>query len=121
MSALSSLESKRVAYANVAWLSSSGIATRIIDMEDDYLVNVLRIVAGKAQVAEKYPLVQEFQKYNGIAYSNYANCLYNEYVYRKTVEAMRIENMYKTHVNHLDNFHGSRDDWNNFSTHSIYR
>jgi len=79
---LAELEDNRLKYRNIVWKSKNGIETAISNMEDDHLIHVLRNVGSKLFIAERFPLVTEFQTYNNIPYSVYADALYNEYKYR---------------------------------------
>lgn len=70
-------------YKNVVWLSSTGIETKITEMTNDYLINVLRKVAEKSLIANTLQYVEELQTYQGITYSTWLRWLYSQYLYRK--------------------------------------
>ena len=74
---------ERVEYSKVEWLSSNGVSTPIVNMTNDYLLNVLRKVTEKNIIACQLEYVEEFQKYQGLTYSNWVRFFYNEYLYRK--------------------------------------
>jgi hypothetical protein len=76
-------KAKRDLYKNVVWLSNGGKKTLISNIEDDYLLNILRKVNEKLTLAERYPQVNEFQEYEGVTYKKWSSYLYNEYLYRK--------------------------------------
>jgi hypothetical protein len=83
-------KAKRDLYKNVVWLSNSGKKTLISDIEDDYLLNILRKLNEKLTLAERYPEINEFQEYEGVTYKQWSSYLYNEYLYRK--EEVEIQN-----------------------------
>lgn len=106
MQTLNQLIEKREHYKNLSWKSSNGTNNFIIYMDDDHLVNVLRNVANKLLISQQFPLVDEFQKYNGIAYAVYADALYNEYQLRKIELQKRINmrsNLRSTYEDYVDN------------------
>lgn len=93
---------KRSLYKNINWLSSNGKKTTINNLDDDYLLNILRKVNEKLTLAERYPFIKEFQEYEGVAYKEWSSYLYNEYLYRKeeieiqnAVEDLEIEYQYQ--------------------------
>lgn len=80
---LRELNGKREEYRQVEWVSSKGTSTKVIDIDNDYLLNIIRKVHEKIQVAKAYPLITEFQTYNDISYREWSAILYNEYLWRQ--------------------------------------
>lgn len=80
---LRELNNKREEYRQVEWESSKGNRIRVIDIDNDYLLNIIRKVYEKIQVAKAYPLIEEFQFYNNISYEEWSAILYNEYLWRQ--------------------------------------
>ena len=86
-------------YAHIKW-SSSNHSIKIIDMDDNYLVNALRKVAEKEWIAGRYPQVKEFQTYNGLAYKSYGKIFYAEYKLRSLKRrAYEIKDQQKQNYN----------------------
>jgi aspartyl/asparaginyl-tRNA synthetase len=92
---LEELNSKREEYRQVEWESAKGDKTRVINIDNDYLLNIIRKVHEKIQVAKAYPLITEFQSYNDISYEEWSAILYNEYLWRE-------ENLEKEYNDYLD-------------------
>jgi hypothetical protein len=88
------LELKRREYANVKWKSANSVKVRITEIDDSHLINIMRSVSKSLTLAEHFPLVKEFQEYEGILYSQWVMYLQNEYTYRETV----VENRYNEFV-----------------------
>ena len=100
---LQQLELNRKEYINIKWKSSNGVSTRLIDVDDDYLLNIIRSVSKSLTVAEHFPQVKEFQEYNGIKYTDYQKYLQNEYLYREELIEARYQEyleyeMYKEYL-----------------------
>lgn len=89
MEKLRKLKEERRSYMQLSWESKNGVSTRIIDLTDDHLINVLRNVGQKLYLAEKFPKVVEFQEYNNVSYKTYADALYSEYLYREAIMEAR--------------------------------
>ena len=77
------LTEDREEYLDYVWVSSTGVRTKVIEMTNDYLLNVLRKVAQKSVLAQQLKYVEEFQMYEGKYYSEWCKALYTEYLYRK--------------------------------------
>lgn len=90
------LSRKREGYKNLTWLSTSGKSTKIVQMEDDYLLNVLRKCHEKLQLSNSYPFIEEFKSWNNICYKTYTECLSNEYQWRQ----VNIDNEYTEYLNY---------------------
>lgn len=87
---LKELEIKREKYSLVEWKSSSNKEggaklTLITEMEDSYLLNVLKIVYEKLQLSNAYPFIEEYKSYCDISYINWEAILINEYKYREAL------------------------------------
>lgn len=80
---LRQLQLNRMVYKNVKWRSSHNKSTRIWEMEDSHLINTMKNVAASLVAAKTFPLVEEFKSYNGTSYDNYAQFLYNEFLFRE--------------------------------------
>lgn len=74
---------ERAEYFDIQWLSSTGVYTRIVEMSDEYLLNVLSKVWQKSVKARELTYVKEFQCWNNVTYNAWVRYFYNEYLYRK--------------------------------------
>ena len=80
---LHQLQLNRMVYKDVKWLSSHNRYTRIWEMEDSYLLNVMKNVAASLVASKTFPLIEDFKSYNGTSYHNYAQFLENEFLFRE--------------------------------------
>lgn len=80
---LHQLQLNRMVYKDVKWLSSHNKTTRIWEMEDSHLINVMKNVAASLVASKTFPLIEDFKTYNGTSYHNYAQFLYNEFLFRE--------------------------------------
>jgi len=94
MNKLQELELKRKEYVNIKWKSSSGISTRIIDLDDSYLMNVMKSISKSLVLANHFPVVKEFQSYDKVKYTDYQKYLQTEYLYRQEL----VEARYKEYI-----------------------
>lgn len=76
------LKTKRESYYMVCWEDSNNKQIKIVEMDSDYLTNVLAKVHTKSVLAATYPLIDSFQQWNNIAYSVWADIIYAELQYR---------------------------------------
>jgi hypothetical protein len=86
---LRQLELKRKEYINIRWKSSSNVYICIVDVDDNYLLNIMRSVSKSLVVANHFPQVEEFQEYEGVTYSDWQKILLNEYLYREALVEQR--------------------------------
>ena len=89
-------------YKDIEWVSSSNVRTKIVDMSDDYLLNVLKKVAIKAIVAQTLEYVEEVQMYEGQTYSTWVRYFYSQYLYRKHEGIIIEENMPANNLSNQD-------------------
>lgn len=92
------LKDLRKTYSNVEWMSTGGKSSKIVEMDSDYLTNVLSIVHSKNMLAKAYPLVDSFQQWNNISYSKWCEIIYTELQYRdeSSYEEYLDNEMYKS-------------------------
>lgn len=86
---LEALEAQRKEYTHVRWKSSGGASTRIVNVDDNYLRNIMRSVSKSLVLASHYPLVDEFQSYESVKYTDWQRYLQNEYLYRDALVEKR--------------------------------
>lgn len=90
------LEKLRLTYAHLKWRSTSGIETFIYDMDDNYLINVLKKCVEKQIIAERLSFMVEAQGYETRTYKEWVTILTNEYKFRQYVmEVQIVENEVK--------------------------
>ena len=82
---LETYNANRLEYINVAWVSKNNVSTKITNLDDQYLLNVMRSVSKSLVLAEHFPEVVEFQSYEGVTYKDWQKYLTNEYLYRSEV------------------------------------
>lgn len=80
---LNRLQQNRMVYKDVKWLSTHNISTRIWEMEDSHLLNVMKNVANPINTSKLFPLIEDFKTYNDVSYHNWAQFLYNEFLFRE--------------------------------------
>jgi hypothetical protein len=110
---LAQLKEVRKGYKNLAWMNTYKKAVLITELDDEYLINVMGVVAKHMATGREFPGVEEFQNYNGVPYSTYRDALLNEYHYRE----LQQEELYKDYLDlqilehdreeYLDNFYGA--------------
>lgn len=88
MKKLDVLKTKRIEYSTVCWKSSGGVKTRIWDVDDNYLLNIMRSVSKSLTLYKDFPTA-EFSEYNGVKYTEWQRYLMNEYLYRQEVVEQR--------------------------------
>ena len=107
------LTSAREEYSHICWESKNGRLTKITDLEDSHLINIIKSVGTSAMLAEHLPQVEELKSYNGIPYTLWREYLINEYLYRAEVmeaeyeEAM--ERSYMTQLQYDRDYYDDRD------------
>lgn len=89
---LQELENAREEYKNVEWKSSGNVTIRLWNIDDSYLMNIMRSVSKSLTLAKDFPNVVEFQSYNDVAYTDWVRFLSTEYDYRAAqVEARYLD------------------------------
>ena len=98
------LREEREEYNKVEWISSRGARTKIINMSNEYLLNVLKTTCNKSIIAEQLQYVEEFQSYEGYTYCTWVRYFYNEYLYRKQ-EGIVLEDSMETESVNIEEGH----------------
>lgn len=80
---LQQLQLNRDIYKNVEWLGAHNTKTRVWEMEDSHLLNVMKKVANSINTNKLFPLIEDFKTYNDVSYHNWAQFLYNEFLFRE--------------------------------------
>lgn len=79
------LTAYREEYSHICWESKNGRLTKITDLEDSHLINIIKSVGTSAMLAEHLPQVEELKSYNGIPYTLWREYLINEYLWRNEI------------------------------------
>lgn len=79
------LTAYREEYSHICWESKNGRLTKITDLEDSHLINIIKSVGTSAMLAEYLPQVEELKSYNGIPYTLWREYLINEYLWRNEI------------------------------------
>ena len=87
---LQELASKRVEIESVRWNKKRG-GTLIVNMEDSHLLNVIKKVLESKVLADAAPWCEEIQMFEEYTYTQWLSYLKVEYLYRKTLEAYKLE------------------------------
>lgn len=102
MNALEQLKEARKEYKDVEWKSSGYAYTKLVDLDDEYLLNVMRTVSKSLDVLRNFPGVKEFQYYNNVKITDYKKWLKTEYLYRKEVKKEFYKNMSRREDEEID-------------------
>lgn len=91
---LEQLQLNRDIYKNVKWLGAHNKRTRVWEMEDSHLLNVIKNVGNSINTSKLFPLIEDFKRYDDISYHNWAQFLYNEFLFREAA----LEKQYENHL-----------------------
>ena len=87
---LQELATKRVEIENIRWNKKRG-GTLLSSMEDSHLHNVIKKVLESKVLADAAPWCEEIQMFEEYTYTQWLNFLKIEYLYRKALEAYKLE------------------------------
>ena len=91
---LQQLQVNRNVYKNVEWLGAHNTKTKMWEMEDSHLLNVIKNVGNSINTSELFPLIEDLKTYNDVSYHNWAQFLYNEFLFRERA----LEKQYENHL-----------------------
>lgn len=92
-------EQQREVHKLIYWTGSHGSTKRIWDMEDSYILNVIKNVYTSVQRARDLPFITEFQEYEGVKYETWLLWFTNEYRFRKALMNLKTEQEYQNWSN----------------------
>ena len=88
-------EQQREVHKVVYWTGSRGSTKRIWDMEDSYILNVIKSIHTSLIRARDLPFITEFQEYEGVKYETWLKWFTNEYQFRKALMNLKTEQEYQ--------------------------
>jgi len=94
MNKLKQLKEGRKKYININWISKKKIATKITDLDDNYLLNCLRVCIEKELVGKRVPAIKELNIYENLTYTKWIEYFQNEVLFRKAM----VEERYKEYI-----------------------
>lgn len=77
------LQDNRLEYRDVTWLAPNNCSIKLWEVEDDYLLHLMKLVSAAITTRDLFPLVEELKSWNGVSYFHWAIFLYNEFLFRE--------------------------------------